>query len=579
MTMPERTHTTEMLSSAEEPRQSPTWRFVCPACLAPLEAASDSLCCPADGRRYPFEAGIGRFLLPERAVIFEPFLRDYQTVRADEGWGRPDPAYYRSLPHVAADDPHWDVWQVRERSYATLIARVLRPLEADRGRPLSILDLGAGCGWLAYRLAQRGHRVAAIDISTDELDGVGAHVWYRETEARHALAKPEARCAAADTATGYFVPIQAEFDRLPFDGDQFDLVIFNASLHYSTNYPVTLIEALRVLHADGAIVMLDSPFYRNPASGAAMVRQREATFRQKYGFASDAIRTEGYLTGRTLQALAARLGIRWRIIYPIPRWRLRLRAWKARWRGEREPAAFPLVVGHWAPIACPAAPKPARWLWRQGLRWRFRLFQRHRYARLVLERVLGTPLLVLPGVFNPKLLRTGEFLVRSLDASLVPPGSRVLDLGTGSGIGAVFAARWAEHVVAVDLNPEAVRCARLNALLNHVDDRVDVRLGDLFSPVAEERFDVVLLNPPFFRGEPRDAADLAWHSLDLPERLGTQLGDHLTTGGHALVVLSSDGDGPAFLQAFRANRLAVDVVTRRDLINEVLTVYRVRKAR
>ena len=62
-------------------------------------------------------------------------------------------------------------------------------------------------------------------------------------------------------------------------------------------------------------------------------------------------------------------------------------------------------------------------------------------------------------------------------------------MGTGSGVGAVFAAQWARRVVAVDINPAAVRCARINALLNHVEDRVDVVEGDLFEPIGGQRFD------------------------------------------------------------------------------------------
>ena len=79
-------------------------------------------------------------------------------------------------------------------------------------------------------------------------------------------------------------------------------------------------------------------------------------------------------------------------------------------------------------------------------------------------------------------------------------------MGTGSGVCAVFAARHAHRVVAVDINPGAVRCAALNALLNHVEARIEVRQGDLFAPVARERFDLVLFNPPFFVGAQRTRA-------------------------------------------------------------------------
>ncbi|MBI3969502.1 MAG: methyltransferase [Chloroflexi bacterium] len=206
--------------------------------------------------------------------------------------------------------------------------------------------------------------------------------------------------------------------------------------------------------------------------------------------------------------------------------------------------------------------------------WRVRLFDRHRHGRLVLEQVEGLPILVLPQVFNPKLFRTGELFVAAFTGRLIPFGSTVLDLGTGSGVGAIAAARWAERVVAVDVSPEAVRCARLNVLLNRVEDRVDVREGDLFAPVAGERFDVVLFNPPYFRGSPRDLLDRAWRSNDAVERFAAGLDAHLTDRGHALVILSSDGDSETFLRVFRECGFDIGAELRRDLINEVVTVYR-----
>ncbi len=155
-------------------------------------------------------------------------------------------------------------------------------------------------------------------------------------------------------------------------------------------------------------------------------------------------------------------------------------------------------------------------------------------------------------------------------------GFSILDMGTGSGVGAVFAARRADRVVAVDINPHAVRCARINALLNGVEGTVEVREGNLFAPVAGERFDLILFNPPYFRGAPRDPLDHAWRSLDVVERFATELRHHLTPAGYALVVLSTDGDTPAFLSAFERNHLDITVAARTELINETLTVYQLR---
>lgn len=217
-----------------------------------------------------------------------------------------------------------------------------------------------------------------------------------------------------------------------------------------------------------------------------------------------------------------------------------------------------------------------RALTRLYLRLRHQVIGR-RYGRLVLERVGDAPFLVLPAVFNPVLFRTGPFLAENV-ARLAPPsvhGHRALDMGTGSGVGAVFAARAGYRVVAVDINPEAVRCAGINALLNRVEGQIDVRQSDLFAAVMGEAFDLVLFNPPFYRGVPKDALDHAWRGLDVFERFVEGLPRALRAGGKALVVLSTDGDAAGMLQAVETQRLAQRVVARRDLGNEVLTIHEV----
>jgi release factor glutamine methyltransferase len=218
--------------------------------------------------------------------------------------------------------------------------------------------------------------------------------------------------------------------------------------------------------------------------------------------------------------------------------------------------------------------KLIRRLWRWWLRARFVLLERHRHDRLALEQVAGLPMLVLPQVLNPKLFRTGEFLAESLDARLIPPGAAVLDMGAGSGIGAIAAARWAGRVVAVDINPAAVRCARINALLNQVEQQVEVCQGDLFAALAGQRFDVVLFNPPYLRGTPQNGIEQALWAVDVVERFAADLPGHLAPGGCALVLLSSVGDTANFLKTFRSHGFAVAVVAERNLVNEVLTIYR-----
>jgi HemK-related putative methylase len=204
----------------------------------------------------------------------------------------------------------------------------------------------------------------------------------------------------------------------------------------------------------------------------------------------------------------------------------------------------------------------------------FRLAGKHRYDDFRMERVQGVPIVVTPSVLNPKLTRTGAFFASKLDAATVTRGAEVLDMGTGSGVCAVFAARYAGRVVAVDINAAAVRCAGINARLNHVDHTIDVRHGDLFGPVATERFDLVLFNPPFLRGVPRDDRDRAWRSSDVAERFAAGLADHLKPGGAALLLLSSFGDGRFFLDELGRQGFAITVFAERHFVNERLVIFR-----
>ena len=208
------------------------------------------------------------------------------------------------------------------------------------------------------------------------------------------------------------------------------------------------------------------------------------------------------------------------------------------------------------------------------LHWHYRLFQQQRHRSFVLERVDGLPLLVTPGVLNPRLMRTGEFFARQLRADLLPPDAEVLDMGCGSGVCALFAARFARRVVAVDINPEAVRCTRINTLLHQYEDRIEVLHGDLFAPLTGRRFDVVLFNPPFLHGEPQNDADRAWRSTDVAPRFAAALRSHLTPAGFALVLLSNYGGAREYISQFHRHGFATGVVAEREFINERLALVR-----
>jgi methylase of polypeptide subunit release factors len=118
------------------------------------------------------------------------------------------------------------------------------------------------------------------------------------------------------------------------------------------------------------------------------------------------------------------------------------------------------------------------------------------------------------------------------------PARRVLDLGTGCGIQALHASRFADHVVATDISGRALRIAALNAELNGIET-IEFRRGDLFAPVAGERFDRIVSNPPFVitprtEGVPRyEYRDGGMVGDGLVATVIAGLGEHLEPGGIA----------------------------------------------
>lgn len=205
----------------------------------------------------------------------------------------------------------------------------------------------------------------------------------------------------------------------------------------------------------------------------------------------------------------------------------------------------------------------------------YRLVGKDRYDDFRLEQIHDMRFIVMPSVFNPKVPRTGEFLASQINSQLLNGDSEILDMGTGSGVCAVFAAKHARRVVAVDINAAAVRCAGINALLNHVEHKIDVRQGDLFEPVRDERFDAILFNPPFVHADSRDDRDRAWRSNDVAPRFAAGLSTYLKPGGYALVVLSTFGDAREFLEEFRKQNFQISVLAERRFVNERLTIFRV----
>lgn len=276
--------------------------LLCPMCRASAQLEQRCGC----GFRLVREGGILRALPEERRQHFARFLSDYGTIRHAEGRGSTDPDYYRVLPR--ADSMQW---RIRTKTFEYFQEHLLPRA------PSRVLDLGSGNGWFSHKLSELGHQPVGVDIFTDSLDGLEASLRYSQTPL-----------------------VEAEFDRLPFADAQFDVAVFNASLHYSPDYARTLAEVRRCLRPAGRIFILDSPLYKRRQHGERMQAERRVQFQQMYGFPSDSLASLEFLYEAQLAELASALGLRWRIHQPWYGLAWHLRPLRARLARRRPPSRF-----------------------------------------------------------------------------------------------------------------------------------------------------------------------------------------------------------------------------------------------
>ena len=129
-----------------------------------------------------------------------------------------------------------------------------------------------------------------------------------------------------------------------------------------------------------------------------------------------------------------------------------------------------------------------------------------------------------------------------------PRVERALDVGTGSGVQALLAARHAREVVATDVNPRALAYTELNAALNGFTN-IDCRPGSMFEPVAGETFDLITCNAPFVVSPENRWAyrDSGLPADEVSERIVEAAAEHLADGGYATLLVSwiaRDDDNP-----------------------------------
>ena len=236
--------------------------LLCPNCRAPIDAAT--LACPG-GHQFGCEDGVLVLLEAQFSRYLGAFIETLVRFRTDENKRVIDPTIYERLPFaLARENVEW-----RARCYDLAI---IRRLIAGRERQ-RILDVGASNGWLSHQLALLGHDVTAVELFTDQYDGLKAKQFY-------------------STA---WRAIQMDLADLSVLNERYDIVIVNHGLPFYPDPSACLAGARERVAAGGLLIVIGLAFFRDPSVRVRLLAARQRAYRERYRADFFLRPTRGYL--------------------------------------------------------------------------------------------------------------------------------------------------------------------------------------------------------------------------------------------------------------------------------------------
>lgn len=154
----------------------------------------------------------------------------------------------------------------------------------------------------------------------------------------------------------------------------------------------------------------------------------------------------------------------------------------------------------------------------------------------------GLTIQIPPQVFHPGLFFSTKQLLKYI-LSLDIDGKNFLELGAGSGLIAMSAARRGAWVLATDINRIAVDYLRKNQQANHL--HFPVIVSDLFRSIPRQSFDIIAINPPYYKKNPVSEREYAWYcglNGEYFVRLFETMGDYTTATTEVYMILSDECD-------------------------------------
>lgn len=185
----------------------------------------------------------------------------------------------------------------------------------------------------------------------------------------------------------------------------------------------------------------------------------------------------------------------------------------------------------------------------------------------------GIYLEVPPQVFHPGFFYSTKLLLRYISKEYLDQKS-LLELGAGSGLLSIYAAKNGAKVVASDISPISVQCVRANSAENSVD--ITTVQSDVFENIPRQGFDFILINPPYYKKNPTSVADYAWYCGEKGEyfqSLFQNLDNYVHENSKVIMVLCDGCDLDMVKQLARENDFTLRKVQKNETIIETNYIF------
>jgi release factor glutamine methyltransferase len=180
-----------------------------------------------------------------------------------------------------------------------------------------------------------------------------------------------------------------------------------------------------------------------------------------------------------------------------------------------------------------------------------------------------------PDVFHPGFFFSTQLLRQYIDRFPLKE-KKLLELGAGSGLISTYAAKKGAHVVASDINPVAVKYLTKNSIENKVT--LNIILSDLFDDIPVQTFDIITINPPYYKKKPETWIDHAWYCGEKGEyffKLFRQLPGFMHKDSEVIMTLCEECDIKMIEDAATVNHFRLRCIQTRQNLLEKNFIYKI----